>query len=880
MKLSFDWLSDYVDLSGITPQELADKLTMGAFEVEEVVVVGSDLQGPLVIGEIMEIHPHPNADKIRLTKTRIAPGQDPIEIVCGAQNIEVGQIIPVALPGARVIDRKSGGPLFIKASAIRGVQSNGMLCSPSELGISGNGGTDPEAGILILDKATMQSRLGEDARDILSLRQDHVLLVEPRSNRGDALSVIGLAREVAALLRRPLKEPVWSLTEMTAAGNQEPPAFATTIENTEDCAFVSIRLINNVGAGKLPDYITKRLASIGVRSVSPIVDITNYVMHELGQPLHAYDLKKLDGSIAVRRARDGEMLETIDGKKRELTSEMLVIADHSQVVGVAGVMGSKDSEISSETTAIALEAASFTPARVRRASRLLGLSSDASLRFERGVDAASARKASDRASYLIAKYCGASGSAGQASLGAIFTAGSDSVETKQIELRLPQLKRLLGVEFTSQQVQELITPLGFTVASHNQSVTVTIPSFRQTDVVREIDLVEEVCRLWGYDQVPVTMPAATLAALPLDQSFQRIKLTLAAWGFSEAWLSSLTGGTTSSQENQENQENQVSVLNPLSVDHRVLRGSLLPGLLQAASYNFSRGRKKVWLFEIGRTYMRSSASPYGTGVVEPNTLGGILIGNPEESDWRGTSAKSPDTLDLYKVKGYVENLLANFKLDPEKIRYSHFTNTSDIMHPGQTVEVSFSHRPLSLSDDRNQRPTKDSESPKDPGDSRAPTADNNDHSDRDKEKSPPQKKPTDQIYLGQFGELHPRKADSEEMRGPVYLFELNLDAIKTLGRAKSFKETANTPSVFRDITADVPEHLAYASVRACILATGGQHLRDVELVSTFKPEAKLKSLSFRLRMQHPDKTMTTEEIDALIDKIKQGLTKRLGVTYR
>jgi len=853
MKLSFDWLSDYVDLSGITPQELADKLTMGAFEVEEVNVVGADLQGPLVIGEIMEIHPHPNADKIRLTKTRVAPGAEPLEIVCGAQNIEVGQLVPVALPGARVIDRKTGGPLAIKASAIRGVHSNGMLCSPSELGIADS---DPEAGILILDRETMQSKIGQDAREILSLMPDHVLTVEPRSNRGDALSVMGLAREVAALLNRPLKEPVWSIQEDGTVGKERLQA---SIEHEDDCAFLSVRMIDKIEQGKLPAYITKRLAAIGLRSVSPVVDITNYVMHEMGQPLHAYDLEKIEGGvITARRARDGETIETLDGKKRTLTGEMLVIADGKKVVGVAGVMGSKDSEISDSTRVIALESASFAPARVRRGSRLLGLSSDASLRFERGVDPVGCRKASDRASYLISKYCS---SGTNQTVGEIATTGSDVAETKEIKLRLPQLKRILGLEFTVGQIKELITPLGFKVTeAGSDEVSVTVPSFRQTDVTREIDLVEEVCRLWGYERVPLTMPAATIAAAPLDYTFSRLRQSLSAWGFSEAWLSSLTGPAILGVAAEKNEE-LVRVLNPLSVEHQVLRDSLLPGLVQAAAYNYSRGRKKVWLFEIGRTYLRSDASPFGTGVIEPNTLGAVLVGDAEESNWQGAK----NTLDIYGTKGFVSNLLSLLKVDPEKVRYTAAENPPEIFHPGKTVEITFSHRPISLSDDR--------KAPEKSGNGKAAT-DDQVADNTDKVKKP------DSIYIGRFGELHPRKADSEEIRSAVFLLELNLDAIKPLSRGKSFKETSNTPAVFRDITADLPEHITYAAVRGCILAEGGQTLKDVELVSTFKPQEKITSLSFRLRLQHADKTMTAEEIDKLIDKVKAGLSKRLGATYR
>jgi phenylalanyl-tRNA synthetase beta chain len=860
MKLSFDWLSDYVDLSGVSPHELAEKLTMGAFEVEEVTTVGADIEGPLVIGEIMEIHPHPNADKIRLTKTRIAPEQEPVEIVCGAQNIEVGHIIPVALPGARVLDRKTGGPLYIKASAIRGVQSNGMLCSPSELGITVNGASDPEAGILILDKTTMQSKIGQDARELLSLRPDYILHVEPRSNRGDAMSVAGLAREVAALLKRPLKQPQWSLDEF----KQSPSAreFHVSIEDQADCCFLTIRLLNGLQQKTLPEFITKRLTAIGMRSVSPIVDITNYVMHELGQPLHAYDAHKLEGNtIAVRRAKQGEVLETLDGKKRELTGEMLVIADTKYIVGVAGVMGSKDSEISDGTTSIALEAAAFTPARVRRGSRLLGLSSDASLRFERGVDPAGILRASDRAAYLIAKYCAVH----DAAPAEICTAGSAAIEEKKIGLRLHQLKRILGIEFTGQQVQELISPLGFVVEiKDDDNVTVSIPSFRQSDVSREIDLVEEVCRLWGYDKLPVTMPSSTLAAIPLDQTTQRIKQTLCTWGFSEAWLSSLTSVAMSGGE----AEGCVTVLNPLSVEHQVLRRSLLPGLIQAAAFNHSRGRKKAWLFEVGRTYLRSDKSPWGTGVVEPNTLGAVLVGAANELSWQGNEG----ICDIYTVKGQLESILSLLRVDAEKVRYNQVLPgesgadswQTQLFHPGKAFSVSFSHKPVVLSDEKQAQNKNDNQQVKNG------EADKNGRS----------KRPVDELILGYFGELHPRIADEQEIRVPVYLFEINLDLIKSLSKGRSFKETANTPVVQRDITADVPEHLAYTNVRSCILASAGQTLKEVELVSTFKLESGLKSLSFRLRLQHPEKTMTTEEIEGLIQKIKSSLSKRLGVTYR
>lgn len=409
MKLSYKWLSEFVDLSGITPEEVAEKLTMNAFEVEDIHLVGANITGPLVVGKILEIHQHPNADKIRLTKVLLKEDSEPVEIVCGASNIEVGHIIPVALPGAIVINRKDGSPLPIKRSEIRGVTSNGMLCSPSELGLQG---FDVD-GILILSDLEQISikgngiKIGADAKEVLELSSDSVLNVGSRSNRGDALSVIGLAREVAALTGRAMKVAV---SDLSKHGKQIKPnqAITTRIENEEDCPLLTIRYIEGLKVGPSPREIVRKLEAIGVRSVNNVVDITNYVMHEMGQPLHAYDVSKLQSKvIQARRAKAGETLVTINEKEQKLTDEVLVIAGENEVLGVAGVMGGKGSEISDDTVAIALEAAAFSQARVRRGSRLLGLSSDSSLRFERGVDVESVIAASDRAASLIMQYCSA-----------------------------------------------------------------------------------------------------------------------------------------------------------------------------------------------------------------------------------------------------------------------------------------------------------------------------------------------------------------------------------------------------------------------------------------------------------------------------------------
>lgn len=862
MKLSFDWLGDFVDLSGVSVQEVAEKLTMGAFEVEEVKKVGPDIEGPLVVGKILEINAHPNADKIRLTKIRVAENEEPLEIVCGAGNIEVGQIIPVALPGAKVIDRHKGTPLHIKVSAIRGVTSNGMLCSTSELGLPN---TDVD-GILILsdlDEYRGKLRIGDDARRLLNLEPDYVLHVEPRSNRGDALCVLGLAREVAALIGRPLKLPQLPKIEEHSGYSQDVKDFKVSIESEEDCPFFSLRTVRDIKIGPAPSVIARRLETLGLRTVNNVVDITNYVMLELGQPLHAYDADRLKGTVVlVRRGRSGEKVVTIDGKEREVTDEVLVIAEENDAIGIAGVMGGKDSEIGESTTSLALEAAAFNPARVRRSSRLLGLSSDSSLRFERGVDPAGVARASDRAIALILEHCAASSGApaGIASLivdtivpaqvAPLRKAGNDTVAPVPVTLRLPQLKRFLDVEFTGDQVIELLTPLGFKVEKTGaDAVTAQVPSFRKTDVTREIDLVEEVCRIWGYDRVPVQLPPSTVVPDEMDSLVPLVKESMTASGLHEAWISSLVplehqgetnGSGGSGLASLQNQSTLVQVLNPLSPDHQALRQSLLPGLIRTAAYNQDHGQKDVWLFEVGRVYEQAapvSSSNGTTGVKEELHVGGILMGQRASSVWQEHSPNSQPA-DFYRAKAVVERLLSELGISRDDASYFRPPHIPGYLHPWRSCQVSLKH-----------------------GDARS-----------GKQGSP--------IALGWIGELHPTTADDLGLRQQAEVFEINIEMLRTLLKDPSFKPVPSTPSVVRDLTVDLASGIDHAAVRSCILSTAGKTLISLELVSIFQLDNDRRSLSFRLTFQHPEETLTTEQVDKSLGKVRENLGRQLGGTFR
>ncbi|HEY9790674.1 MAG TPA: phenylalanine--tRNA ligase subunit beta [Candidatus Obscuribacterales bacterium] len=823
MKLSYEWLSDFVDLSGLTPQEVADKLTMGAFEVEEIKQVGANLQGEIVVGEIMEIvpHPDPSVTKMRLTRTRVRDGAAPEEIVCGAWNIEVGQKIPVALPGSVVINRTTGEPFPIQRTEKRGVVSNGMLCSPAELGIAGG-----EDGILILDPAT---KVGINAKEHLGLQPDTVLIVEPRSNRGDALCVLGLAREVAALFGRSLKAPQWQLPAA-----QPGDKVSADVENTDDCPFFTIRVLSGIKIGASPSWMVRRLEAVGMRSVNNVVDITNYVMQELGQPLHAYDLRKVNGAhLAVRRARDGETLTTLDEKKRELNNEILVIADKQGVVGIAGVMGGKGSEIADDTTTLALEAACFNSRRVRRSSRLLGLSSDSSLRFERGVDLAGVRQASDRAAHLLVEHCGAK-------LHELSTAGSDKLQPVVVPLRLSEVQRLTELEVTAEEASRLLAPLGFaTSAKHTDRIEVSVPSFRRRDVSREVDLVEEVTRLYGYDKVPVSMPKRTVAPPLPDTILDTIKEALSACGLNEAWISSLVSleDLTGRGSFETDDSQAVKVLNPLSDEHQVLRQSLLPGLLKALAYNQDRGMPDVWLFETGLTYRRLTGGKTdrsNTGTEETLKVASAITGQLSLSQLSMESKSDKEVLGFYQLKGVLQNLFERLGIAESLITYASAADASQWFHPSRCAAVSFKQ------------------------------------SARDKESK----------LLGFIAEIHPLVGEAYGLKKSACVFELDVEGLRQARQAGKFAEIYNTPVVSRDLTGDVAKATEQAALKEVISQVGGKLLRKVELVSIFDLSGEQKSLSYRLSFQDPEKTLTADEIDKSMSKIREQLTRRLSVSFR
>ncbi len=822
MKFSYDWLADFVDLSGITPVELAEKLTYHAFEVEEVSTYGAKIVGPITAGKIISIEPHPNADKIRLTRVLIND-TDTYDIVCGASNIEVDQIVPVALPGSIVINRHDNSPLPIKKSKIRGADSNGMLCSASELGISTDNSNN--GGIYILKDSNI--KLGTDLIDLLNLKQDYILHIEPRSNRPDVLSHYGMAREIAAIFNLPLKEPKTNINEFS----QFQEAFIDldiNIENKEDCPFFSLCGIKNLTDINTPSLIRHRLEAIGVRSINFIVDITNYVLHEMGQPMHAYDYDKLDNSRAflVRRACNEETITTIDNRLRKLNSTNLVIANNQKAIGVAGIMGGIESEISNSTQNVILESACFDARSVRQSSRSLGLSSDSSLRFERGVIKHMTLNSLNRALYLILNYSIASNP--NIKYSKVFQTGDLNEQTNRVSLSFKDLDNTLGVSIDTATVESILNKLGFSVIDKNQfEISVQIPLHRLKDIGESIDLVEEIARLYGYNNIPLE-PLETIDHIPHNQNISdKVKENMVGFGFNEIWTSSLI-------PKKRSRNTDIQVLNPVSQDHEYLRSSLIPGLIQAFEYNLARQHKDIFLFENAYVYKHDSSITSttldlkSTGVSQILSLAALCFGSNERQNWLNLSQETTE-LSFFRLKGILENILVNLNINLNLISWDSCDN--EYLHPTRQASIIYND-------------------------------------------------PSRKIKLGHIGEIHPKLAIDYNTKQRLSLFEIDLDAVQGLIFKDSFKSIANTPFVNRDITIDCDTIISHQSIKWAIISQNYDKLTNLELVGLYRPSDNIKSLTYRLSFQDTSKTLLAQEIDEIIEKIRLNLIEKFNVSFR
>lgn len=635
MRVPLSWLREYVDFD-LSPKALAEELTLRGLEVQAVEISGADWTD-VVVGRLLSIERHPNADKLWLTTVDTGSGT-PLQIVCGADNISVGQLVPVALVGSTL-----AGGRRIERSKIRGVESQGMLCSAIELGL----GEDAE-GIHILGSED-ELPLGADLRLILG---DAVLDVDVKPNRGDALSMVGLAREVAALAGSSVRMPETTVTEDPALPVGDHVSVG--IEDAEGCPRFTARWFEGITNGPSPAWMQRRLLAAGMRPISAVVDVTNYVMHELGQPMHAYDAEAVpNGRIVVRRARDGEKLETIDHEQRTLDSRMLVIADARGAIGLAGIMGGASTEVSEGTTRVILESAIFHGPMIRNAARRLGLRSEASLRHEKGIGPQLPRMAADRAARLLVEITGARVAAG------IVDNDPQPRPSRSVNVEVARTQRLLGLPLDQGSVAALLAPFGFEVAPDGEGrVAVSIPDYR-LDVVAPEDIAEEIARSYGYGRIPGRLPQPALPPFRPDPTEPRqgVRRVLAGLGLDEVLTHALIGPADLRRTGEDPDDpTLIRLANPLAEAHSILRSTMGVSMLASLAENVRQRRTDAWIFEVGKTYWMGNvkeptwAETAGTGRYEAWHVGIALLGARVPQ----SPGEDPRDADVAEIKGIVE----------------------------------------------------------------------------------------------------------------------------------------------------------------------------------------------------------------------------------
>ncbi len=652
MKVPFSWLREYVSVS-LSAREIAERLTMAGIEANVTEATGQSWN-KITVGQIVALEPHPNADRLQLATVNFGQGQS--KVICGATNIQVGDKVAFAQVGAELIDGHSGRPAKLKPAKIRGVTSEGMACSEKELGIS-----DIHEGVLVLPP---DAPLGVPLAEYLG---DAVFDLEVTPNRPDCLSVLGVAREVAALTKQEMRLPSSSYDE---AGPEIQKHVFVEIADPDLCRRYCASLIEGIKVGPSPAWMQQRLTACGMRPINNIVDTTNYVMLEYGQPLHAFDFRRVGGArIVVRRARAGEKLTSLDGVDRGLLPDMLVIADQSIPVAIAGVMGGADSEVTDVTTSVLLESANFNQVSIRRTSSGLKLRSEASMRFERGISPELAVPALWRATQLVLQVAGGTVARGMAD------AYPGKKEAKVIRLRTASVRQLLGLEVSQEQIINVLTSLEFQcVHAGSENTAVTVPYWR-TDVNEPADLAEEVARILGYAAIPTTMLSSQLPQQQVDTALafrEQLRDLIVAAGFQEVITYSLTSHDKLARA--ASAENAIRVSNPLSTELEYLRTSLRPGLLSTLAANQKYEDGGIRLFEVGRVFLgRGNDLPD-----EREVVGGVVSGPRGALSWLGEKGQS----DFFDAKGAVESVLSRLGIEAD-----YEASGQEKLHPGRVAKV-------------------------------------------------------------------------------------------------------------------------------------------------------------------------------------------------
>lgn len=793
MKFSENWLREWVN-PAIGTDELASQITMAGLEVDEICAVAEEFSG-VVVGQILSAEKHPNADKLKVCQ--VTDGTENFQVVCGAPNAREGIKIPFAKVGAVL------GPDFkIKKAKLRQVESFGMLCAASELGLS-----DDSDGLLELAES---APVGSDFREYLDLN-DTIIDVDLTPNRSDCLSIHGLAREVGVLNQTDLT-PI----DVAPAAVDIQDTFAVDVQAADACPRYLGRVIKGVNVkAESPLWLTEKLRRSGIRSIDPIVDITNYVMLELGQPMHAFDLDQLSESIVVRMAGEGEQLTLLDGQEMSLRADTLVIADKARPLAIAGIMGGEGSGVSLETTNIFLESAFFAPISLAGKARSYGLHTDSSHRFERGVDAQLQNKAIERATALIVEIAG-----GQVAPITEQVSQDDLPKANEVTLRRAKLDQYLAVSIDKEQVTDILTRLDLDMVEVTDEQWVTRAPSHRFDIAIEADLIEEVARIYGYENIPANMPTAAVNFTPVAEaqtSIQSMRATLVAQGYQEAITYSFIDKESSLQFVPDVEP--VPLENPISAEMGVMRPSLIPGLMKAYLHNQNRQQSRVRLFETGRRFIGSVDAL--DELDQQERLAGLIAGSREAEAWYHNS----DKVDFYDVKSHIEALFA--LNDGDMPTYER----ADVvyLHPGRSAKVMIAGQ-----------------------------------------------------EVGVFGELHPQFAKTLGCNQGVYLFDINLDAVLT-GKLPVYKVISKFPEVRRDFALLADRETPVASLQNIIEDHAGEAFKEVSVFDVYQGQGiddTKKSVALGLTWQHPSHTLSDEEINKSVEQILVALEGQLGVVVR
>lgn len=803
MIVSHNWLKEFVDFD-LTPEELSHRLTMAGLEVDAMDYLGGGLD-TVIVARLQAVEPHPDAD--RLTLCQVDTGSEALPVVCGATNHKAGDLVALAQVGSVL-----PGEFKIKKGKIRGQVSMGMLCSEKELGLA-----EESEGILILPAGLP---VGQPVFEALGLK-DVIYELGLTPNRPDCLSIVGVAREVAAMVGCPLHIPSQALVEEGAPCSDST---SVAVEEGDLCPRYAARLIRGVKVGPSPEWLVRRLKTVGMRSVNNVVDVTNLLLMELGHPLHAFDFNRLrDQRIMVRRAADGDRFTTLDGRQHLLCKDDLVICDGQGPVALAGIMGGENSEVGADTTDILLESAYFNPAAIRRTSKRLGMHTEASHRFERGADVDMVPRALDRAAALIVEVAG--GALGQG----VLDCYPQPLKERQITLSVAKTNQVLGLKLASEDILGLLRSIALgpqLAADRAEDVLyVKIPTFRP-DLEREIDLIEEVARLHGYDRIPVTMPVSRMIChrpAPQQRLVRQVRDAMVAGGFAEvvnysfiapAWDRLNLAADDCRRQN-------VRILNPLAEDQSVMRTSLVPSMLESVARNNAYRSLDLRLFELRPVFQPQQGEELPR---ETMRLCAAICGRREPLGWGQTA----DNVDFFDLKGQLESLLESFRVGPVSWDSSE---SEAFYHPGKSCVL------------------------------RHATG-----------------------LLGSLGEIHPQVLEHFEIDQPVYLLDIDVTVFAAaMAAGHDFQAISRFPDVCRDSALLVDEEVSAEQLFAVIDKAKGRFVEDYTLFDIYRgagiPEGK-KSLAIRVRYRSTEKTLTEDEITAGHQRIVKALMKQLNAEIR